>query len=97
MKMEDNILKEYIKEADYEKCIELLKEKIIVEVEKYIKKINKNYKRTTIFDLMEACEKYLKTDDIKILYRIINSDLEDSIRVSLLIELYQNLIKAQVK
>ena len=87
--MEDNILKEYIKDAKYEKCIELLKEKIMIEVEKKIKKINQNYKRTNIFDLINAAEKYLESEDIKILYNILNSDIEDEIKVSLLLELYE--------
>ena len=87
--MEDNILKEYIKDAKYEKCIELLKEKIMIEVEEKIKKINQNYKRTNIFDLINAAEKYLESEDIKILYNILNSDIEDEIKVSLLLELYE--------
>lgn len=91
--MEDNILKEYIKDAKYEKCIELLKEKIMTEVEEKIKKINKNYKRTNIFDLINTSEKYLESEDIKILYNILNSDMDDAIKVSLLIELYQKILE----
>lgn len=94
MKMEDDLLKNYIKDGKYDKCIDILKEKIISEVEKNIKLKNNTYRYTDIFDLINACEKYIeppKNEIMRKMYRAIDSDLEDPIKVSLLIELYEIL------
>ena len=58
--MYDNqVLKKYLKNKNYDKCISILKEKIILFVINEIKKIDNTFDYTTVSDLVTASVFYL--------------------------------------
>lgn len=94
--MEDKILKQAIENREYNKCVSILKKRIVEYLEKEIKKKYKGYKYTNIIDLINACEKYLEgycKIAIKDVYQITSGKLDNEIKTSLLIDIYKGILE----
>lgn len=94
--MEDKILKYAIENREYNKCVGILKQRIIECLGKEIKKKYNGYKYTNIIDLINACEKYLEGYSkiaIKDVYKITSCKLDNEIKTSLLIDIYKGILE----
>ena len=88
--MKEDLFKKYLNLQKYDKCIEMLQNEIIENIEKDIKAKNSSYIHTNIFDLIRICEHYSLdryVEILKNLYNIVNGTLEDMVKISLLMEL----------
>lgn len=72
-----NKFKEYLSQEKYDKCIEIIEEKIITYIVNLIKEKDKEYRYTNIIDLMNDSEFYLKNESKYIAQKIYSFDTEE--------------------
>ena len=63
-------IKEYLEEKQYEKCIDLIEQEIINYVVNLIRKKDKDYKYTSMIDLMVDSENLLENENKEIARKI---------------------------
>lgn len=92
--MEDKLLRNAFQNKQYEKCIDIICDYIIKYLVTEIQNINKDFKYTNIFDLINASEIYL-TGYIQMVAKDIcliqMGNLDDLIKISLLISIYKKI------
>ena len=95
--IEINQIKELIKQNKYDKCLDILETVIIEYIVNLIKKEKSDFKYTTIFDLINASNKYIKDEkkDIARQIRIYSKQIEDIDNIYRLLDLCKdyNIIK----
>ena len=95
--IEVNQIKELIKQQRYDKCLDILEKAIIEYVVNLIKQEKKDFQYTTIFDLMDASQKYIKDErkGIANQIRVYSRQIEDIDNIYRLLDLCKdyNIIK----
>lgn len=96
--LEVNQIKDLIKQERYDKCLDILEKAIIEYIESLIREIKSDFKYTTIFDLIEASEVYIKDERKNMakhirLYSKQIKDIDNIYRLLHLCEDYKILIK----
>ena len=76
--MEDEeFFKKYLKDTNYNKCIEIIKNKIVIYIVNLIKNKKKDYEYTDIIDLIDASNKYLSDEEKEIANKIEYFSIEE--------------------
>ena len=77
--IEINQIKELIKQKKYDKCLDILEKAIIEYIVNLIKQEKNDFEYTTIFDLIEASDRYIKDErkNIASQIRIYSAQIED--------------------
>lgn len=79
MKFQDNTnkFKEYLNNGQYNECIKIIEEKIIIHIVNLIRKKDSTYRYTNIIELMNDSEYYLEDENKYIAQKIYSFDIEE--------------------
>lgn len=90
--IEINQIKELIKQKKYDKCLDILEKAIIEYIVNLIKQEKNDFEYTTIFDLIEASDRYIKDErkNIASQIRIYSIQIEDIDNIYRLLKLCED-------
>ena len=90
--IEVNQIKELIKQQRYDKCLDILEKAIIEYIVNLIKQEKNDFEYTTIFDLIEASDRYIKDErkNIASQIRIYSIQIEDIDNIYRLLKLCED-------
>lgn len=85
--MDKKIFQENLNNKNYDKCIEILRQEIIGQLEEKIKSKDKSFYYTTTEDLYNKVKEFLDGDKISVAYKLYSFDIMDESDEYVLFEL----------